>query len=63
MPPSDLADLVASLTDGPEPRHSDLTYFAAGYTELRYEHWQKASPGVDVVSGPAIATHQTRNSI
>lgn len=42
-PPSDLADFVASLIDGPGPHQSDLTYFAAGYTELRYEHWQKAS--------------------
>ena len=43
MPPPDLADFIASLTDGPDPRDFDLAHFAAGYTELRHEHWQKAS--------------------
>jgi hypothetical protein len=43
MPPPGLADLVANLTEGPDPHQSDIANFAAGYTELRYEHWQKAS--------------------
>lgn len=43
MPPQDFGDLVASLTDGPLPRESDLAYFATAYAELRQEHWEKAA--------------------
>jgi hypothetical protein len=48
-PPLNLAEVVASLTDGPAPRESDLARFAAAYTAVRHEQWDKAAANFAVV--------------
>jgi hypothetical protein len=63
MPPPDLADLVASLTEGPDPHQSDLVNFAAGYTELRHEHWQKASAAFAMSKHADALPYQTMAAV
>jgi len=63
MPPPDLAYLVANLIEGPDPHHSDLANFAAGYTELKHEHWQKASAAFAMSKLPDALPYQTMAAV